>query len=257
MKKWYLCLVLLFNLIKIEGQDQQYLFSNFNKINGLSQNRITSFLRDNKGFNWIGTYEGLNRFDGYTFKIFKNNPIDTTSIRDNIVTGLFEDNDGYIWINTRNSIDIFNPETETFDHSQKVFNGKLFIPSSIRHFQIYDRDKNILFAFEKFGIYKYITNQDSLIKLKVTEKFNNKIITDIKISLKGNIWISCTNAFIYEIDGRSYELLDSIKIPINQNVIYNSYIDSDDDIWIYHMDNIIGAIQVNTTTKKIIQYNTK
>ncbi|MCK7536674.1 MAG: hypothetical protein MZV63_39770 [Marinilabiliales bacterium] len=66
-------------------------------MNGLSQTSIHCLLQDKRGFLWIGTQDGLNRYDGYSFKSFKNEPHDTASISNNYIHCLFEDSQGNIW----------------------------------------------------------------------------------------------------------------------------------------------------------------
>ncbi|MFA7287893.1 MAG: two-component regulator propeller domain-containing protein [Melioribacteraceae bacterium] len=67
---------------------------------GLSQSTILSIIQDRKGFLWIGTANGLNRYDGYSFKIFSHDPMDSNSISDNGILSLFESKDGSLWIGT-------------------------------------------------------------------------------------------------------------------------------------------------------------
>jgi signal transduction histidine kinase/ligand-binding sensor domain-containing protein/DNA-binding response OmpR family regulator len=68
---------------------------------GLSQNSVSSILQDTRGFMWFGTKDGLNRYDGYNFLIFRHDPLDPTTISDSDVTALFEDRDGRLWVGTR------------------------------------------------------------------------------------------------------------------------------------------------------------
>jgi ligand-binding sensor domain-containing protein len=67
---------------------------------GLSQSNVNCILQDSKGFLWFGTKDGLNRYDGYSFRIYQNSPPDTNSISDNYITALAEDKSGNIWIGT-------------------------------------------------------------------------------------------------------------------------------------------------------------
>ena len=70
---------------------------------GLSQSTVYAILQDSKGFMWFGTRTGgLNRYDGYGFKVYLNHPSDTNSISDNEVISLLEDHEDCIWIGTRN-----------------------------------------------------------------------------------------------------------------------------------------------------------
>lgn len=81
---------------------------------GLSQNSVTCIFRDSRGFVWIGTQDGLNRFDGYQFSQYKYNAIDTNSISDQYVTAINEDGDGNIWVGTRNGLNVVDISTHQF-----------------------------------------------------------------------------------------------------------------------------------------------
>ncbi|HMR85080.1 MAG TPA: two-component regulator propeller domain-containing protein, partial [Niabella sp.] len=72
----------------------------FSTAQGLSQGMINDMLQDKEGFIWIATKGGLNRYDGYSFKVFTNDPQDTTSISSNAVSNLLEDSKGRLWVGT-------------------------------------------------------------------------------------------------------------------------------------------------------------
>ncbi|RPJ25395.1 MAG: PAS domain S-box protein [Chloroflexi bacterium] len=84
---------------------------------GLSQNAGLAIFQDSKGYLWIGTQDGLNRYDGYSFKIYKHDPDDPNSISHNSILALEEDTDGYLWIGTwGGGLNRFDPAAETFSH---------------------------------------------------------------------------------------------------------------------------------------------
>src|SRR5689334_18062821 len=73
-------------------------FNHITTGNGLSHNKVNCILQDRRGFMWIGTEDGLDRYDGQYFTIFRNKPNDTTTISGNIIRDLLEDENGVIWI---------------------------------------------------------------------------------------------------------------------------------------------------------------
>ena len=82
---------------------------------GLSKSAGVSLLQDNQGFMWIGTYDGLNRYDGYQFKIYRPNAEDTTSLINNYINTIYEDNNrNDLWIGTREGLCRYSSLTETF-----------------------------------------------------------------------------------------------------------------------------------------------
>jgi len=85
--------------------------------NGLSQNYVYDIIQDGQGFMWFGTKEGLNRYDGYSFRVFRTIPFDSTSLSDNTVRIVFEDAAGRMWIGTdKDGVQLFDRRTETFTH---------------------------------------------------------------------------------------------------------------------------------------------
>jgi ligand-binding sensor domain-containing protein/serine phosphatase RsbU (regulator of sigma subunit) len=81
---------------------------------GLSQGSVTCILQDDKGFMWFGTMDGLNRYDGYSIKVFKFNPSDSTSILNNFIVGLYEDNSGNMYVETQGGFQKYDPLKENF-----------------------------------------------------------------------------------------------------------------------------------------------
>ncbi|MBE9462679.1 two-component regulator propeller domain-containing protein [Dyadobacter subterraneus] len=82
--------------------------------NGLSFGVVNSIAQDDKGFLWFATGDGLNRFDGYSFKVFKHNPEDKSSISGNYVKSIFKDRDGVIWASSRSGLNEFVASKENF-----------------------------------------------------------------------------------------------------------------------------------------------
>jgi signal transduction histidine kinase/ligand-binding sensor domain-containing protein/CheY-like chemotaxis protein/AraC-like DNA-binding protein len=82
---------------------------------GLSQNSVSSILQDSRGFMWFGTKDGLNRYDGYNYLVFRHDPFDPATISDSEVTALFEDRDGRLWVGTRiGGLNRFDRDRESF-----------------------------------------------------------------------------------------------------------------------------------------------
>jgi len=96
---------------------------------GLSQSSAMNFLQDSRGFLWVGTWDGLNRYDGYSFVQFRNDPLDSTSLSGNSINALFEDRDGNIWVGTAtDGVCYYDRKTEKFqrikyDNSKQNLSG--------------------------------------------------------------------------------------------------------------------------------------
>src|SRR3989337_1939364 len=99
----YLFLKILFTLssiINISAQVNTIDFVHLLSENGLSQNTAHAILEDSYGYLWFATEDGLNKYDGYKFNIYKYNSLDSTSISDNFIWTIYEDREGTVWIGT-------------------------------------------------------------------------------------------------------------------------------------------------------------
>jgi len=95
---------------------QEYIFQQLTVDDGLSQSTVFAALQDSRGYMWFGTIDGLNKYDGYDFTIYSNDPNDSTTISDNVITCIFEDSKNQIWVGTVNGyLNKFNRNTETFN----------------------------------------------------------------------------------------------------------------------------------------------
>ena len=91
------------SLASLVGQ-KKYNFEHISIPDGLSNAQVWDILQDKYGFLWIATGDGLNRYDGYNFKIYKNDPGNSSSLPNNTVVALMIDHEGTLWVGTDNGI---------------------------------------------------------------------------------------------------------------------------------------------------------
>ncbi|HEX9740743.1 MAG TPA: two-component regulator propeller domain-containing protein, partial [Ignavibacteriaceae bacterium] len=104
---------LLFFHVSLTAQYDNLKFKHLNSNDGLSQNFISCILQDKAGFLWFGTKDGLNRYDGYNFKVYRHDPFDTTSVSGNFIFSMYEDSKGRLWIGT-DELNLFLPDINAF-----------------------------------------------------------------------------------------------------------------------------------------------
>lgn len=109
-------LSICFSSVFAEFPDKEScIFEHLSINEGLSQSTVHCIVQDRKGFLWIGTADGLNRYDGIKFKIFRHDPQDSTSLSANSVTALFEDSSGTLWVGTESGgLNRYNSFSEQF-----------------------------------------------------------------------------------------------------------------------------------------------
>jgi len=105
---------------------QDYSFTHYQVEDGLSNNAVLNIIQDHKGFIWFGTRDGLNRFDGLSFKVFRNDPTSPKSIGSNAIMSLCEDDQQQIWVGTEKGLFIYNELTESFTQFKTAGNASIF-----------------------------------------------------------------------------------------------------------------------------------
>lgn len=123
---------------------QDYKFSHLGVENGLSQSVINCILQDSRGFMWFGTQEGLNRYDGYNFTIFKRNTEDSASLSNNFIYSMRETRDGLLWVGTNGGgLNCFNPATGKFTHYKNDPKNANSLSNDIVRVILEDREGNL------------------------------------------------------------------------------------------------------------------
>lgn len=126
----------------------QFHFRHYNIENGISSNNISSILQDQKGFIWIGTDNGLSRFDGNQFTFYqKSNPL-YSNLHANSINTICETNTNELWIGTENGVYIYNQIQDTFTQFTKTTSNNIKICSWINYI-IQDKEKKYLDCYTK------------------------------------------------------------------------------------------------------------
>ena len=178
-----LCVVVLFLQQKIFGQS--YSFKHYQVENGLSNNAVICSLQDKRGFLWFGTKDGLNRFDGYNFKVFRHNPDKPESIGNNFIQSLYEDEQGTLWIGTEKGLYQYLALSETF----RMVKAAADLPISE---VTADKQGNIWFV-SGFTLYRYSQQSGSVTIFNPQTYFE---ATGICTTPDGTVWVSTSNGIL-------------------------------------------------------------
>ncbi|WP_183578376.1 two-component regulator propeller domain-containing protein [Mucilaginibacter sp. X5P1] len=151
--RFFLIALLLVVPVALRAQNQQLHFEHLSTINGLSERNINCILQDSKGFMWIGTRDGLNRYDGYQFKTYRSDHSNPYSISNNYISHLAEDKNGNIWIATvGGGLNKFDTKTDKFYHYRHKDSVATSIASDFINKIALDDDGHIWLATQKDGL---------------------------------------------------------------------------------------------------------
>lgn len=188
--------------LKTAAQKDSLLFENYNSEQGLSQNSGYAVTQDKQGFIWIGTQDGLNRFDGIGFKVYRNDPDDSLSIPFNEVSALLTDINGYVWICGPLGTTVYDPKSNTFRSAGKFFHTTTLFDNIACQKLFRDKDRNIWIISRFNGLFRFNY------KSKKTDRFfdNSPLkdqLTGITQDSTGKIWVSSTDKVFY-LDKNSF-----------------------------------------------------
>jgi ligand-binding sensor domain-containing protein/serine phosphatase RsbU (regulator of sigma subunit) len=161
---FFIMLMLSFLLISKAIAFESVIRVNFYNIeNGLSQSNVTCLHLDSYGFLWVGTQDGLNRYDGYTFKTYRNNPLNDNSISNNSILSIGEDRNGNLWIGTWNGLSVLDRRTDTFKNYYHNSNNPNSL-SANRVFKVFVDKDDVVWLKTLESLDSYDSNSDSFIR---------------------------------------------------------------------------------------------
>ena len=136
-------LIVLFELtLPAYAQAPTLRFEHLTQDQGLSESTVNSIVEDHKGFMWFGTYDGLNRYDGASFIIYRNDPRDPRSLSGNRIerNNLLEDREGVLWIGTNNGLNRYDRDTDTFQRYKRDEQDPSSLSSNVVYVVYEDRE---------------------------------------------------------------------------------------------------------------------
>jgi ligand-binding sensor domain-containing protein/serine phosphatase RsbU (regulator of sigma subunit) len=240
----YSVLLLIFIILSSTAiaQKKPVKFNRLTSSNGLSQNRVSSIVQDHDGFIWIGTEDGVNKYDGYNFEIFKRNPGDSLSLNDNMGLAMHVAKDGTLWIGgSLTGLSKYNSATKTFTR----YNNDHSNPNSLAEDIIIsfseDTKGNLWIVTQNKGFDYMLVNEGKFIHmanmLPPDYKISEDLIFFIHQDKQNNLWIGAAGKIHYfkiSYSQAGVPILQPIKI---ENQILNTAAtsieeDNDGNIWI-------------------------
>ncbi|NJO69549.1 MAG: hypothetical protein HC830_09950 [Bacteroidetes bacterium] len=201
-------LIFLFSL-HLHGQTSVN-FDHLTIDQGLSQNTVTAILKDSKGFMWFGTSDGLNRFDGYGFKIFRHQAGENTSLSNNKIFCLLEDRKGRIWIGTSGGINVYSREKDRFVRYLNNPNDPGSLKNNFVRSVYEDKSGNIWVGTLGGGLNLFDESKNGFIHINTGTVNVYSILED----RKGNLWFVSEDNAIHKLEKSGFR---HTIIPFSEN----------------------------------------
>jgi ligand-binding sensor domain-containing protein/signal transduction histidine kinase len=246
-------LALLLAVFHCPGQANDYSFAKLDVRDGLSNNEVSAIYKDHQGFLWFGTISGVNRYDGYTCKVFRHSDQDSTTIENDNITGIYDGPGGKIWMSTYVGIDIYDPSTERFDGHPERFFRSAQLPCGLRLLNcglaaVLRSQEAYTFVYADSGIYAWTSGHTASC---IRPPADGHAAPDDPIDaaardLKGNLWLVHTSGLLEQFDPLRRVVLYSASIlpgGIANRFKYSLYIDPEGLLWLCAPGSLLGLYQ--------------
>lgn len=245
------------NTLAITNDDKNINFKRITVEDGLSQTSVEYLFQDSKGYMWIGTTDGLNRYNGNKFEVFRYSKDKPNSISGNYISAITEDDKGNIWVGTSRGLNKINTHTSEITTYLPGINGCNLSNYNITEILVDSKD-DIYIATED-GLNLYNKEDDNFIRLYNSEDKKNSLSSQFVYSIvedsHGDYWIGTDNG-LNKIENTSQKIIkyysDGGDNSISDNLIFKLYADNSDNLWIGTYNG--GLNKLNLKTNKIEKF---
>jgi len=253
MKRYWLYFVfLLFCIFNTYANLQDFVFENISIEKGLSNRTVYCITQDDFGFIWFGTANGLNRYDGYNFKVFKHDPNNPNSISNSVINCAYRTKDDVLWFGTNKGLNRYNPLDETF--SQPKPENDLTLQLALQRIRVlYEDSNNNLWIGTQNGLFRYDRQLNKIELFLPDKELSNSrlnIIRSIYEDQNGLFWIGTFDG-LFKLDLSfkkltHYRIKDDFTTQIPNNLIM--YILQDTEINFLWLGTETGLCKFNKDT---------
>ncbi|MGN8068742.1 two-component regulator propeller domain-containing protein [Mucilaginibacter sp. 22184] len=249
MRGCKLYFILLFQAISLYvfAQKPPLHFQRIGSRSNLSELNVNTIFQGSYGFIWVGTLDGLNRFDGNKFKVFQNNIADSTSLSNNYVTHIAEDKNRDLWIATMggglNKYDRKKNRFYHYLHSRKTANT---VASNNLTGLVFDKKGNLWISYQDAGFDKFEIGKNKFTHYKHSDADPNTLSDNntrtIYLDSRNNLWIGTTSGGLsrFNIQTKNFTCFkhnDKVAGSVSSNYITAIFEDSHQRLWIGTWDN--------------------
>lgn len=196
------------NLDSFRSWDSKYSLEQLDNTKGLSNSSVNSIFQDFENLIWIGTWDGLNRYDGNSFKIFRPELDNDNSLSNQVILKIDEDHTGKIWILTMHGINRYDKKTGTFQ--RYYFTRKNKPPLSESEFNMaLDASKNVFCAVKDWGIGYFDGNDFQLLRIK---NFSKKVVKKMEFTSTGELLVLFENNELYALSFENKNTITKVEL---------------------------------------------
>jgi signal transduction histidine kinase/ligand-binding sensor domain-containing protein/DNA-binding response OmpR family regulator len=201
MRRFFISSIFLLLIQIVNGQKPDYLFEHLTIDDGLSNNTVTSIVRDHFGFTWFATNDGLTRYDGYDFTVYQHDREDPSTLSNNKIHFVFEDSKRNLWIGTSSGLNLYDRRYDSFKRIlHNPGNENSLSHNNIRT-MYEDRSGALWFGTLGGGLNRFDPESERFTRFN----FPDRNVTSVLEDSNGNFWVATGSAGIILFDWRNNE----------------------------------------------------
>lgn len=220
----------------VAAQDRAARFRHLTIEDGLPQNMVDCMIQDHQGFMWFGTWNGLCRYDGYSFETFNSDIAKSNSLKNDFIYSLKEDSHHNIWVGTREGLQVFLYGRSTF-HVPELARHSGILKSDIRDLEIWNDSTLLLATSQGLGVYRILNREGELEPMTIhKDQFEiNEPINAVLADREDNIWLG-TDRGVLRISSRGemerFRFEESDPYSLTADHVLSLYEDAQGAVWI-------------------------
>ncbi len=252
-----ICVFLFFQKTSGQTMQQTIIFDHYGAPQGFNASQALCLEKTNDGFLWIGTEQGLLRYDGHKFKSFRSDPFDSTTISSNYIRNILDDKHGKLWVSALPDLNIFDTKTGK--------SKKIIIPANIdneKKLDIrcmeYDEKNDVMWMGTNKGLLYSQRKNVHLNQETIPEKDLASGIYDIEIDDDGVFWLAANDG-LWRYDAQQCTVKNFHRPNHNPNIRFDDgflslyYDNQNKAIWIGSW--VSGLMRFDMSTEEMVEYN--
>ncbi len=232
---------------------------------GLSHSTVYCSYQDSQGFMWFGTEDGLNKYDGYSFEVYKSDPADKRTISNNIIRCIFEDDKQNLWVGTDNGLNIYNRSNGSFSYYQNIPGDASSLSSNIVSSITQDKKSDLIWIGTSGGLNSFDLNSKKFTVYKnnpddVSSISSNSISSMCVDPQSGVLWVGTVGGGLNAFDPNTKKCRRYVSDPkdsqsLSENEITALAQDNSGMLWIGTLNS--GLNVMDKTSGKFTHYSSE
>jgi signal transduction histidine kinase/ligand-binding sensor domain-containing protein/DNA-binding response OmpR family regulator len=245
-------LIILGSCLNLDAQTRQLTFTHIGDEQGLSNNSVETIFQDSRGFIWFGTLDGLNRYDGSSIKIYRNDPDNKQGLSDNHIRSIFEDSRHRLWVATADGLNLFDAVADRFTRYRHNLPYTTLNGDKINHiFQYQDGFLWLCTAWGALSEFEISTG-------KFTDYFydgiqspaENKNVYDVAVRKPNEVWVGTQNGLkVFDLKKKRFTDSDNPYQASFPFKVVKTCIAANQVLWLGTEEN--GLYRVDQIKKRI------